>query len=544
MNDLNSYSSFRNTQKLGNESDTVTCPKTSFRVQVQVAYQLSTIKWRFSEVPGLTPAKDTLINNPVAGSVTRIFGRNYYTYSLDIDLSIANQGTYDIPFTYTSPNIDHCDFSESGMVRVIVKAGPRADFDTSGVFCLKDSVLLISRAQANGFNLDRYRWDFPDATTQTTQDARKKFLTGGIFPVRHRVYADNGCMGDTTKSVKVNATVLTDFSFDGKFCQDSIIQFRSTIGASNTGGVWYWSFENGKTDSSKTDSTFTYSWKSPGTNIPVRHWLVGPTGCPSDTSQKNIPRIHTVPASPTINILTDTLCPGQSIRFSASVGYIPSQWLWDLGDGGSSSSPPVSRVFPNPGTTQISLRVWSPEGCASLESRQTITIANPPLADAGADRYILAGSSAPMVSPMTPPDAYTYRWSPAVGLDDPTLRNPVCTPTSDMSYSLTVWDKVSKCSASDSVNVFVLTKIIVPNTFTPNNDGVNDRWEIRFLDRYTESRVEIYTTTGQPVWKSVGYQKAWDGTSNGKSLPAGTYYYVIDPGNGDPRIAGYVTILR
>jgi gliding motility-associated-like protein len=545
VNDLNSYASILNTQKPGNEPDTFTCPKTPFRVQVKVAYQLSSIKWRLSEVPGLSPARDTVINNPVFGNISRIFGRNYYTYTLDVDLSLANQGDYDIPFTYTSPNIDHCDFSESGMVRVVVRAGPKADFDSSRVFCLKDTVVLLSNALANGFNLDRFRWDFADSTFQTTKDARKKFTNGGVFPVRYRVYADNGCMGDTTKSVNISSTILTDFNYDGKFCQDSSIQFRSTIGASNTGGVWYWSFENGKTDSTRIDSTFSYAWKTPVTNIPVKHWVVGPTGCPSDTSQKIIPRIHATPATPTINILGDTLCPGQSIRFTAAVGYIPSRWQWDLGDGlVNSSSPPVNRIFQVPGATQVSLRVWSPEGCASLEARQSVTIATPPVADAGPERYILAGSSASMASPMTPPDAYIYLWTPSVGLDDNTLRNPLCTPVSDISYTLKVWDKVSNCSAVDSVNVYVLTKIVVPNTFTPNNDGVNDRWEIRFLDRYPDSRIEIYSTTGQPVWKSVGYNTSWDGTSNGKSLPAGTYYYVIDPGNGDARIAGYVTIIK
>lgn len=545
VNDLNSYGSFRNSQKQGFEPDTVSCPKTPFQVQAQVAYPLSSIKWRLSEVPGLMPSRDTVINNPVSTNVSRVFGRNYYTYTLDIDLSIAAQGTYDIPFTYTSPNIDHCDFSESGLVRVVVKAGPRADFDTSMVFCLKDTVTLISAGQANGFNLDRFRWDFPDATIQTTKDARKKFIAGGTFPVRHRVYADNGCIGDTIKSVKVTATVLTDFTYDGKYCQDSIIRFRSIIGSSNTGGVWYWIFENGKTDSSRIDSTFNFAWKSPATNVPVRHWVVGPTGCPSDTSQQIIPRIHPTPATPVINILSDSLCPGQTVRISASMGYSPVSWLWDLGDGVvSTSPPPVARVILNSGSTSVGLRVWTAEGCGSMDARQTIIISNPPTTDAGPDRYILAGTSASMASPMSPPDAYIYRWSPSTGLDDPTLRNPMCTPAGDIQYTLTVWDKLTKCSSSDSVNVYVLTKIIVPNTFTPNNDGVNDRWDIRFLDRYPESRVEIYSTTGQPVWRSVGYQKPWDGTSNGKLLPYGTYYYVIDPGNGDAKIAGYVTILR
>jgi gliding motility-associated-like protein len=145
---------------------------------------------------------------------------------------------------------------------------------------------------------------------------------------------------------------------------------------------------------------------------------------------------------------------------------------------------------------------------------------------------------------MSPANGFRYLWQPATGLNDPTLRNPVCTPVADTRYVMTIWDRQTHCSDTDTMDVFVLTKITVPNTFTPNNDGINDVWEIRFLDRYPGSRVEVYSTTGQPIWKSVGYSKPWDGTSQGRPLPAGTYYFVVDPGNGDAKIAGYVTILR
>jgi gliding motility-associated-like protein len=100
------------------------------------------------------------------------------------------------------------------------------------------------------------------------------------------------------------------------------------------------------------------------------------------------------------------------------------------------------------------------------------------------------------------------------------------------------------CSATDEVFVKVLLKPVVPNTFTPNGDGYNDVWEIRSLDSYPGCIVEVYSTTGSLVFRSVGYNKPWDGTWNGKQLPAGTYYYVIDPKNGRSKIAGYVTVFK
>ena len=84
----------------------------------------------------------------------------------------------------------------------------------------------------------------------------------------------------------------------------------------------------------------------------------------------------------------------------------------------------------------------------------------------------------------------------------------------------------------------------IPNTFTPNNDGINDFWTIEYLNTYPDNRVQVFTRTGQLVFESRGYNKPWDGTKNGKPLPFDTYYYIIEPNNGRKPITGYVTIVK
>jgi gliding motility-associated-like protein len=59
--------------------------------------------------------------------------------------------------------------------------------------------------------------------------------------------------------------------------------------------------------------------------------------------------------------------------------------------------------------------------------------------------------------------------------------------------------------------------------------------------------VQVFNRYGQIVFESRGYTKPWDGTlggNNGKTLPFGTYYYVIEPGNGRKPVTGYVTLLK
>jgi gliding motility-associated-like protein len=84
----------------------------------------------------------------------------------------------------------------------------------------------------------------------------------------------------------------------------------------------------------------------------------------------------------------------------------------------------------------------------------------------------------------------------------------------------------------------------VPNAFSPNGDGINDTWRIKYLESYPGATVEVYNRYGQIVYHSLGYSVDWDGTYNGRPLPVATYYYIINPRNGREVITGSVTILK
>ncbi len=86
--------------------------------------------------------------------------------------------------------------------------------------------------------------------------------------------------------------------------------------------------------------------------------------------------------------------------------------------------------------------------------------------------------------------------------------------------------------------------VYLSNAFSPNGDGINDEWENPSLKNYTECIVEIYTRSGQQVFRSVGYNTPWDGKQNGKNLPVGTYYYMIKLAADKLPFGGSVTIIR
>ncbi|MCD6201268.1 MAG: gliding motility-associated C-terminal domain-containing protein, partial [Bacteroidales bacterium] len=134
---------------------------------------------------------------------------------------------------------------------------------------------------------------------------------------------------------------------------------------------------------------------------------------------------------------------------------------------------------------------------------------------------------------------YNYNWS--TGESNDRLENIV-----PGKYSVYVTD-ANMCMVRDTVTVKSDRPqcLEIPNAFSPNGDGVNDRWEIGKIELYPEITVEIYNRWGELLFRSNrGYNNPWDGTHRGKTLPMDSYHYVIDLGNGTKPITGNVTIVR
>ena len=130
-------------------------------------------------------------------------------------------------------------------------------------------------------------------------------------------------------------------------------------------------------------------------------------------------------------------------------------------------------------------------------------------------------------------------------LNDTTILNPVFKPTDAGTFTETL-HVITKagCSGTSSVNLIALNPPVIPNVFSPNGDGVHDRWEIGYLNKFPGATVKVFNRYGQLIYNVIGYAVPWDGTVNGSPLPIGTYYYIISPKNGVKDLIGSVTIIR
>ncbi len=124
--------------------------------------------------------------------------------------------------------------------------------------------------------------------------------------------------------------------------------------------------------------------------------------------------------------------------------------------------------------------------------------------------------------------AKRYRWFPAEGLNVDTIANPMANPSETTTYTVIGYDE-NDCERFAQVSVEVLDadEILPHLILSPNGDGLNDVWKIKNIEYFPNLSIEIYTQMGLKIFEQTPYRNDWDGTWQGKWLPAGTYFYKI-----------------
>lgn len=95
-----------------------------------------------------------------------------------------------------------------------------------------------------------------------------------------------------------------------------------------------------------------------------------------------------------------------------------------------------------------------------------------------------------------------------------------------------------------------VTDLFIPEGFSPNVDGINDLFVIRGIDNYPANKIEIYNRWGQKVFEAKPYKNNWDGRTQsglkfgGDQLPVGTYFYLLDLGNGSSIYKGTIYLNK
>ena len=433
---------------------------------------------------------------------------------------------------------------------ITIWPSPVAKWGVSDPDCEKNLVTFSDSSVPQFSNISKRIWDFDDGTTQT-------FTTGNSFTHVYasaktynptlKVFTDSGCISTVnTQAIKVNYLPKIDFSLPSICLPEGNGQFLdlSTIGdASEPLFSYLWNFNDPRDPSASTLKSPTHRFKALGPYT-IQLKITTKDGC-IDSLTKIFTTIYPQPKADFSTIPIE-ICLGDVINFTDESNGITgpiNAWVWDLANGISSGIKNPIKKFTDTGTFSIVLHVFNEKGCVSDTVTKLVIVHPYPKLTLGPNLKILDGGEVIIKPKYIYGTNLKFLWTPATYLDSIAIATPKSTPIDDITYKLTITG-IGGCSVSDTIFIKVLKSPEVPNAFSPNGDGINDTWQIKYLESYPGAIIEVFNRYGQRVFYSEGYDVEWDGNFSGKPLPVGTYYYIVNPKNGRKIVSGSVTIIK
>ncbi|MCJ0743663.1 PKD domain-containing protein [Pedobacter montanisoli] len=463
----------------------------------------------------------------------------------------TKEGTYKVKLTATTGGM--C--SQTIEKDIVVNLSPTVDFDLPES-CVADMVSFEGRVLSG--NITAWSWDFGDGSNdlsqRTLQNPKHKYNSVGKYTVKVTATDLNGCSVTLTKQVVINGAtpLITEIKAksDQTFCTNSEILFEqnsSVSFGSITRVEWIFDYKAGKNN---TASTVAYSKPQPGQIFSHKYpntgkietynvVMVAYSGQNCYTTSNPI-QVTVYPA-PVVKIenvppLCEYDSPVQLIFNNEN--NVPVNAVFT--GKGVSASGLFSPAIAGPGKFDIKVVFTTDHACTD-EKTFSIEVNENPQIIKGDDMHIILGGEKKFNVGVTG-NKLIYKWSPSDGLSSDTELNPVASPDKTTTYTLEV--KSDKCTTYKTFNVFVHENPDIPNVFSPNGDGKNDTWNIKYLETIKEGTVTIFNRYGQKVFFAKPYTTPWDGRFNGIDVPVGVYYYIIEPNNGRKRYTGSVTVLR
>lgn len=468
----------------------------------------------------------------------------------------AAVGNYGVTLTVTTDKGCTANVTDSARVHPLPQPGFIVPQN-----CLNDpySEFIDTSHVAAPDVISAWSWNFgdnlsaPANNVSTQQNPRHRFTAVGPYQVKLTVTTNNGCSADTTQQVTIAGTspvpVLTVLK--NTVCTNDSVRIKDSswvdIGRILRVDIWWDASDPSSVETILNPTIATiYAHKYPEMFSPALRALnIKLVAYSGQTCAVDISKPLTLLATPDVRFAPVTgVCenvPAFNLTQAswANQGTVPGVGVFS--GNGVSSTGLFTPSNAGLGLHPITYTVTGTNGCAN-DTTMPIAVYGVPTVSAGPDKFILEGGVDTLEGSGTG-NSLLFVWTPARWLSDDSIARPACRPQGDQNYTLTVIS-ADGCTNSDQVYVKMLKMPTIPNVFTPNGDGVNDRWVIQYLESYPGATIEIFNRYGQRVYQSVNYTNPWDGTLNGQPLPTGTYYYVINPKNGRQQMAGFVDLIR
>ncbi len=445
-----------------------------------------------------------------------------------IDTSVNPTHTFNLPGTYivtlyTSNNCGTDSVADS--ISIFSGLNPGASFTQSQINCS-----LTINFNNTSLNSSSFEWHFGDGYSDTTASPVHTYINAGNYTVI--LLAANSCGIDTlSQTILINpvSQPVISASVIQQNCAQTI---NVTAQVANTIS-YLWDFGDGNTD---TALSATHTYLTHG-GYTVRFFATGV--CGTDTFLQNL-NLLSAPMAVSQFSINQLSCSNKVTFMNQSLNA--TSYIWDFGDLNTSNAINPQHVYSDSGTYTV--RLIAINQCGSDTLIQIVP--NNFLPGTSAFKFDQPVCESAIHFTDQSQNAFSLFWDFGDGITSQEI-NPVHSYSAAGEYSVTLCiNRGTLCAdtASLSVNAEGINQPVfyIPNCFTPNGDGLNDRFEIVSKNQCDSFQFFIYDRWGNLVFKSSDEQVIWNGNSGDKQAQEGVYTYLIK--SGDYESTGRITLVR
>jgi gliding motility-associated-like protein len=336
----------------------------------------------------------------------------------------------------------------------------------------------------------------------------------------------NGCITKDTIQLNIIPLIANVINTDS-ICQTTM--YTATSLSSGAGISWQWLLGDGTIKNNGNPISHNYA---PG-NYVLQLILTDTLGC-ADTLTKNV--FVDAQNMANFNLSDSILCVGESISIADTLPN-NTNIVYDFGDGINVDFKNPLHSYETAGLFNISLTVDNVK-CANTFNVKSVTINAYPIVNIGADTSYCPGYTAPITLSAS---GSNILWSTGSKANTIIISEP-------NTYYVNVTNV--DCASADTIKVLRDCYLNVPNSFTPDGDGLNDYFMPMDLATYNMQSfsMKIFNRWGEQIFNTQNVSgRGWDGKFGNKPQPMGTYIYQINATfkNGNAEVfSGNVILLR
>ncbi|MEO1051548.1 MAG: FG-GAP-like repeat-containing protein [Bacteroidota bacterium] len=436
------------------------------------------------------------------------------------NFATANVGRYEVVVT-----VGGCP-SEPAETFVQIIDAPTFFLSSSGptTFCQgKNTILSVQNEPNYG-----YQWLRDGGILSGETNSTLTVTQTGDYTVRIEDQV-NACPDITPDPIAVTVVPPPTASFNAppEVCIGDVVTFTNT--STVIGGVAvFYSWDFGGQGTSTSDSP-TQTFNTAGQFDVTLMVSYEDSDC-NDTFVQSI----LVTDNPAITITTATgsnfFCSGDSLLLEAPAGF--ARYTWSTGDEASS-------IFVDlPDTYTVDVETSS--GCAAMAQIQLDTFPKPSVTIQVENPRIEKGQEIALLAT----GLQNYQWQPPDGLSATNIPDPVALIEQSITYTVTGTD-INGCVGTASIELFAENlPLTARKLFSPNNDGIDDTWQIDNIVDRPACAVTIFDQKGITLFEAQPYLNNWDATLNGTPLPRGVYYFTINCQDDGNQVSGSITVVR